>query len=216
MGRPPIPWEEPGRPWFNAFLATLQLLATRPREAFERMPITGDVLRPFLFALITGWIGLVFQSLWELSMRDVMRSMAPPGAFKGAYELPVGAWPFIAALGPFLVAIGVLINTVIYHLFLFLTGSAKRGFAATLRVLCYAQAASLLLIVPLCGAFVGAVWTIVLMIIGLSAAHGITTGRAALAVLLPIVLCCTCVFVVLLLFGAALMSMFGGQAPGMP
>lgn len=207
--RPPIPWEDPGRPRLGAFFETLKLLFMRPREAFERMPISGDVLRPFLFALITGWLGVLFQCVWELSTRDLMRSMAPsPDAWKGVYDLPVGAWPFIAALGPFFIAVGVLISTVTYHVALLLTGAGKRGFAATLRVICYAQAGTVLAIVPFCGSVVAGIWTIVLTILGLSVAHRITVGRAAVAVLLPVALCCVCATILIFTFSAALKAMF--------
>ncbi len=212
--RTPLPWEEPGRPWLGGFFATIALLFTRPREAFERMPVSGDVLRPFLFALMTGWVGVISQCVWELSMRDMMRTLAPPNAWKGVYDLPTGVWFFVAALGPFLVALGVFLNSVLYHMFLFVVGGAKRGFAATLRVVCYAQVGSVLFIVPFCGGIVGGIWIIVLTIIGLSAAHGISVGRSVLAVCLPILLCCVCIALAALAFGATIMgllSSFGRQ-----
>jgi hypothetical protein len=110
---------------------------------------------------------------------------------------------------PIYIPIGLLIGAAFQHLFLFLVGGAKRGFLATFRVQCYAGASLIFAVVPACGSIVGVIWSLVLAVIGLSAAHQISTGKAAAAVLLPLLLCCGCISVCFALFGAALMSQFG-------
>jgi hypothetical protein len=62
-----------------------------------------------------------------------------------------------------------------------------------------------------CGQFVGLVWGLVLNIIGLSVLHRISLGRAALAVFLPLVLCCACVALAIALFGAAIFGALGAH-----
>ena len=62
---------------------------------------------------------------------------------------------------------------------------------------------------PLCGGVIGGIWALVIVIIGLAAAHEIPTGKAAAAVLIPIVVCCVLVLVfyaaiVALVFGAVM------------
>jgi hypothetical protein len=44
--------------------------------------------------------------------------------------------------------------------------------------------------IPFCGGWIAMVWNIVVEIIGLARSHEIDTGKAALAVLLPIMVCC--------------------------
>jgi hypothetical protein len=207
-GPPPlavIPWEDPARPWTSSLIETIKLLFTRPREAFERMPVTGGVLRPFVFAIIVGWIGMIFNAIWSLSMRGMM----PSSGDYARYQMPAVWLPFTAACAPLLIVIALLIATAIDHLFLMIVGGAKNGIAATLRALCYAQAPSVFLILPFCGGPIAGIGTLVLTIIGLSAAHRISTGRAAVAVLLPAVLCCTCMAILFATVGAALWSHFG-------
>jgi hypothetical protein len=114
-----------------------------------------------------------------------------------------------AMSAPIYIPLALLIGAAIQHLFLFLLGGAKRGFIATFRVQCYASAPLVLSIAPGCGSVVGGLWALVLAIIGLSAAHGISNGRAASAVLLPVLLCCGCLGLCFALFGAAIMSQMG-------
>jgi len=215
-GPPPagaaFPFEEPGRGFVSGFFATVKLIYSKPRQAFERMPLTSDVLRPYLFALIAGWIGIAGGVFWQTvfgSLMSSMRSMAGMGGDDTRFLMPMLMGPLALVWAPFAIAIGVLVGSLITHLFLMLLGAAKSGFVATLRVLCYAQAATLLHLFPACGSLVGGIVGIVFTIIGLSAVHRVGNGRAAAAVLLPGVLCCVLViWMVMLLGGAAFLSHF--------
>ena len=70
-----------------------------------------------------------------------------------------------------------------------LVGGNRLGFEATFRVVAYAMAASLLLIVPVCGSLLFPIWSLVVMVIGLHKIHDIEPWRAIIAVLLPLLLC---------------------------
>lgn len=106
----------------------------------------------------------------------------------------IGAWSivFSALLGWAIPLWGIIVSGLIVHLFLLIFGGAKQGLTMTLRVISYAYAPQIFVVVPLLGACVAAVWTLVLEIIGLASAHRTDTWRAALAVLLCIFLgiCC--------------------------
>ena len=56
------------------------------------------------------------------------------------------------------------------------------------------------------GGLIGVVWGIVLQVIGLATLHKTSQGKAALAVLIPIVLCCVCVAAVIAIAGASLFA----------
>jgi hypothetical protein len=209
--RPPIPWEDPARPKLAAFFETIHLMYTRTREAYERMPLTSDVLRPYLFAILVGWIGIAAGVFWQLSLRTMLQSMmSQAGGEADNYKFLSAFFtgPLTVAFAPALIAVGVLVGSLLYQLFLMMLGGAKGGFAATLRVLCYAQAAALLQIIPGCGSLLGAIVQIVFTIIGFSAVHRISTGRATAAVLLPAVLCCVCIAIAFAIGGAAMVSSF--------
>ncbi len=208
-GAPLIAWEDPTRPWFGALVETVQGFFTAPRRTFERVPVRGDVLRPLLFAILVGWIGQFFLSVWELTLVDPLRGMMPGNQF-GYDEVPRGYWVAVMALAPLITAIGLVFTSAWSHVFLMLFGGARNGFAATFRALCYVQVAALLLALPFCGGIFGAAFALALQIIGLSTVHRISLGKAAAAVLIPTFLCCACIAAIVLMFSAALMSMLGG------
>jgi len=204
-GPPPtavIPWEQPGLPWTTALVETVKLLLSKPREAFERMPITGDPLRPVVFAILLGWVGAIFNAAWSIPFRHIM----PAGSPYGSYQMPAFFLPVMALFAPILIVCMLLLWSAILHLMLMIVGGAKNGFGATLRALCYSRAPEIFQVLPFCGTLIALVGDIFLLIQGLAVAHRISIGKAALAVLLPLVLCCICFTVLLVTMGSAIMA----------
>jgi hypothetical protein len=159
------------------------------------------------YGLIVGYAGLLIATLY-----NAMLHMVAGSAFRGLERGPLAeVAPFLEGgvsivstviLGPVWILIGLFVGAGIYHLVLMILGQAPKGFEATLRVVCYGQSAAVLQIVPFCGGLVMAVWLIVVNIVGLSEAHRIGRGSAAIAVLAPIVLfCCCCAAAVLIFAG---------------
>lgn len=101
----------------------------------------------------------------------------------------VGQVVFTLVLGWLVPLLGIFIGGLIVHLFLVIFGGAKQGLTMTLRVFSYAQAPSIFGVVPFIGGCITGIWTLVLEIIGLAAAHRTDTWRAALAAIAPAVLC---------------------------
>jgi hypothetical protein len=98
--------------------------------------------------------------------------------------------------------VALFISAAILHVLLLLFGGAPRGFEATFRVRCYAEAASVIRLIPFCGTAVFFIYILILLIVGLSEAHRIGRGRAAAAVLVPLVLlCCCCAGAISLMLG---------------
>ncbi|MEJ2190151.1 MAG: YIP1 family protein [Acidobacteriota bacterium] len=180
---PPIPWEDPARPgFFDRFVDTVRLMATAPGQAFQRMPTAGGIARPLLF----GGMWLPFIDKSQL------------GEVGAAFGLSTGMTIVMMVVAPILVIIGVFIQAAILHLMLMLIGGANNGFEATTRVCSYAYTAQLAQILPFCGGILATVWSLILLIVGLATTHRITHGKAAVAVVLPLVLCCA--FTAALLF----------------
>ena len=202
---PVIPWEQWGVPWTTGLVETVKLLLTRPREAYERMPIGGDLLKPFLFAILLGWIGAIFQTIWTIAFKGMM----PSSGMYGGYAMPPIFLPFTALFAPIVIACVLVAVSAIVHLMLMIVGGARSGFQATLRALCYAQAAQVIQLLPLCGGLIAAIGSLLLTIQGLATAHRISHSKAAFAVLLPVVLCCGCGIVLAVTMGAALLHHLG-------
>jgi len=68
-----------------------------------------------------------------------------------------------------------------------IVGGNKKGFESTFRALAYAYGGNLFGIIPFIGSTIGGIYCLVLTIFGVREGHGISTGRAVLAVLLPII-----------------------------
>jgi len=64
----------------------------------------------------------------------------------------------------------------------------RKGFEATFRAISYSYCAQLFSIIPLIGSFIGGIYFFVLAIIGVREGHNISTGKAVLAVLLPLII----------------------------
>jgi hypothetical protein len=194
-----LPWERRselgfGRAWFE----TVSLLITKPSDAFGMMRPEGGFTDPVVFALIGGCAGsivsLIFQGLFQsipgFSSRNALFDLGGLG--------PWGLILIYAALMPILLIVGLFVGSGVLHLCLMLVGGANRSFETTFRVACYTMgSANLFSMVPICGGVVAMVYQIVLECIGLSRAHQTTTGKALMAILLPLIVCCG----VLLIFG---------------
>ena len=200
-----LPWDHrQERGFFNAFLETLQMVLGRPTDAFTAMKREGGLSEPLLYALIGGSFGLivyliysfVFQSLGIFAHRN-----NPLLHFVG---MGIG-WVLLLVFTPLLIVIGVFINAAILHVCLMLVGGARQSFETTFRVVCFSGGSvSPLMVVPLCGALIVGVWGIVLRCIGLARAHETDTGRAVLAVFLPLIVCCGAGIILAILFPAAI------------
>lgn len=207
--RPPLPWEDRDNVgFFPALWQTMVLFLTNPVEAYARARQSGDVASPLIYGIILGWIGAVVGQLWSLVLPF---SFLP---FAGEDALPMlGGAGFVAVLvivfAPILIAIGLFISTCIYHVSVLVVGgrSTPGTFESTLRALAYAYSTQPLAFVPIVGGILAWIWALVLNVFGLSRMHGMSIGRAVLAVLLPIAVCCILVILVIsLTAGMAFLS----------
>jgi len=197
-----IPFEQPGVPFFSALIETVKLFIVAPVRAFQRVPVRAEFVRPLIYAVILGTVGSLIGFLWDSAVGDLTSRWIPQQ--QTGFE-NVEGMEFLSGLdvlsqhsalsvlfAPFLAAFGLFVGAALTHLFLMLVGGNMRGFFGTLRVVAYSSTSNLSAIIPLCGPFLGILWTLALSIIGLSEVHQITKGKATLAVLLPFVLFCGC------------------------
>jgi hypothetical protein len=201
-----LPWEHRAQlGLFKAWFDTVSLLITKPSEAFTMMRPEGGLMDPLLFGLIGGSIGSVMASLYQLLLRSFGFGVQND-VFFNRFGLGVSSFAIIdIVFTPVKVALGLFICGAILHLCLMLFGGASRPFETTFRVFAYATgAAYLFCLVPACGGLVALVYLIVLATTGLARAHQTTTGKALMAVLSPIILCCVFAGLLALLVGGAL------------
>jgi hypothetical protein len=186
-----LPWDErEQKGWFNAFIETLQMVLTRPDFAFRSMKLEGGLAGPIIYALIGGCAGGIVSFLFSLGFQSIGLSMGHRNAFAVLTGMGIGSAAFIILL-PVLIVLGLFIGGAIVHLCLMIVGGANKTFEATLRVLAFTQGSTgPLQMVPICGGIIAGVWALVLNCIGLARAHETDTGRAVLAIFLPLIVCC--------------------------
>ncbi len=160
----------------------------------------GGLGEPLIYALLGGSVGCVFYFLFSIFMSS-FGIMSDRNALTGIMGLGIGAI-FIFLFIPVFLALGLFIGSAIIHLCLTLVGGARGTFETTFRVVCFAAGSTYpLMIIPICGGLIAGIWCLVAECIGLARAHQTTTGRAVLAVFLPLIVCCGGVLLIALMFG---------------
>jgi len=197
-----LPWEHrQGRGLFNAFVETLVMVLTKPGEAFTVMKREGGLGEPLIYALIGGCLGGIVSLLFSLGLQSVGFFADRHDTFAAMTGMGVGSAAFIV-LVPLFIVIGLFIGSAIVHLCLMIVGGANQSFETTFRVIAFSQGSTgPLQMIPICGGLIAGVWALVCNCIGLARAHETDTGRAVLAVFLPLIVCCGGVLLIALMFG---------------
>jgi hypothetical protein len=192
-GRSKTAWEEAATQWtFSGLVTTLKGSLFNPTEFFRMMNVTGGLTGPMLYAMIVGTTGIMLFYFWQIALRDTY-----PASLTSGLQGTAGVTMFtgvgmgvMAVITPFVIIAGLFLGSGMLHLLLLMVRGAKNGFEATFRVMAYAYGSNIFMAVPFCGGFIAALWNIVVVIIGLKEAHGTSGGKAAFAVLFPVILCC--------------------------
>jgi len=140
------------------------------------------------------------------------------GGMYGMFGAP--GMPFGAAMGPLIavaVFIGVLVGGIIgifiggvwLHLWVYLFGG-RNGLVQTIKAVVYGSTPGLLLgWIPIIN-YIAAIWALIVGIIGIRQLHGISTGKAIIAVIIALI-------IPLIIIGALIAAfIFGQMMPGTP
>jgi hypothetical protein len=176
------PWES-GEGFIAAFLRTTQEVLFSPTKFFKKVAAGEGYWSPFIFAMISGIIGCGAILLWQWLF---FSGMVPPQIRSvTTYSLFL---VFAIILIPFWVAFSIVVGSGVIHLCVMIVGGNRKGFEATFRAISYSHSALLFYIVPLIGSIVGGIYYLILIILGVREGHEISTGKAVLAVLLPLII----------------------------
>ena len=155
-------------------------------------------MQEFMKALEKGKMFLMeptksFKSVQKASFGDAFRYFLllaiVSSVLSGIIAAPfIGVFAIVTIISTYIFFIvGLFIGGVILHIFAWLFG-ARKGFEQTLKTVAYASTPGLLFMwLPIIGWLIS-LYTIVLEILGLKNLQGMSTERAALAVLVPIIL----------------------------
>ncbi len=145
-------------------------------EALKYYAIVA-VVYSALFALMFAFAGSLFGSM--MGFRDSGMIM---GAGAG-----IGAAVIFFVMFMILAIAGAFIGGAILHIFVYIAGGRK-GIVQTIKAVMYGATPSLLLgWIPFINMIAG-IWSLIVEIIGIRQLHELTTGRAVLAVFIPIII----------------------------
>jgi hypothetical protein len=219
-GRPGLPWEVKPQN-FGTWWETTKLCLTQPTHAFSIMRQYGGMGQPMMFCAWGLGLGVLGQMIWYVPLIALIGVFAGAqgrgGPDGGEIAMMIGMQVISQVVtGVFTVAIGatlgLLIGAAIGHVCLMIVGGARHGFETTLRVIGYAQGSTAWLnVIPFVGGLIAFVWLIVLEIIGFAHAHEISTGKAVMAVLLPMIVCFVLTLVLVVLFFGVIAAAISSQ-----
>jgi len=175
------PWESGGG-FIGAFLETTQEVLFSPTKFFKKAAGGKGYWSPFIFAMISGIIGSGVGLLWQWLF---FTGFVPPQILSVTTYSVILTFAIISI--PFTIAFFIIVGSGVTHFCLMIVGGNRKGFEATFRAICYSCSASLFYIVPIIGSFVGGIYIFILAILGVREGHEISTGKAVLAVLLPLI-----------------------------
>ena len=178
-----------------------------PVETFQkdRKADLGDALKYFLVLVLVNTVLSVIISLVALSSIWAAYS----SIFEGlGIALPAAAGfgiVIFAILMIFVTLLALFIGAAWLHLWVYILGGRK-GYLETLKAIAYGDTPSLLLgWIPVIG-IIGGIWSLILLILGIRELHEISTGRAALALILAIVVLMIIIIALATAFFFALVS----------
>ncbi|KQC05305.1 MAG: hypothetical protein APR55_05860 [Methanolinea sp. SDB] len=160
-----------------------------PVETFGKVKNAdiGDALKYFIVILL---INVILSSIVTLVIISTTVTVIDQ-VFSG---LGI-ALPLAAGAGIIIWAIIVIVLTLVFvfiagawfHLWVYLFGGRK-GYIETMKAVMYGCTPFMIIgWVPIIGAFIGGLWSIVVEILGLRELHGISTGRAVAAYLAAVI-----------------------------
>ena len=164
VGAAGVAWEDPSQAFPASILRTWRDSLFQPSAFFRGQAWDGSLARPLLYYLLVSITSAFFVLLWRSTDSPLI-----PTAFRP--EAPLA--PLVQFFfEPFAALIGLAVGVLVLHLFA--------------RVFCYCAGPAVFTAVPILGPAVGAVWSVILLVVGLREAHRTTSGRAAAMVIVPL------------------------------
>ena len=181
------PWEDMANlGFFAAFFRTMREVLFSPMSFFREMPVDKNIHYSLIYGIIMGFFVALSGLLWQFAFSGLM------GGGEGMQGMEALFTPFLfiiyAFFLPFVITFSLFMYTGMLHTMLIVVGGNRRGLDATFRVVAYTQSAQVFSLIPILGVFIYLVYTPILFAIGFKQSHQITTGKAVLAVILPLLI----------------------------
>jgi hypothetical protein len=181
------PWENRrGRGPVAAFADTLQRTLFHPAAFFRGTAPDRGAGAALLYAVLVGTLSFAVAFLWQRALGDQI-AFDRGGRLLSFFESRVALAAFLIVV-PAVVAFLCLASAAVQHVTLAVLGGARGTYGATLKAVCYSSSALAFNVFPICGTVLGAVWQVVVQVIGIRELHRTSTARAFWAWFLPLVI----------------------------
>ena len=193
-----FPWPPPEDVSISgAFIRTWQGATFEATRFFRAMPASTNARSALLYYLPLGILIAGADLFWETVVQPATGGDTVLSSLTGAEQ---GVDPLTWFLmSPLLLLLSLFVSAAVTHALLKMFGGASRGLGFTTAVFAFGYSPMLFGVIPYVGALVGFAWVIAITIIGLREGHGTSTGRAAAAVLIPVVFALFMLAIVMLL-----------------
>ncbi|MCL2844924.1 MAG: YIP1 family protein [Chitinivibrionia bacterium] len=173
------------------YISIIWAIIKNPYEYFSaEMPKGNSVKDALIFAMIIG--SLAFFAFMVVS--------APTASMQ---EIAWAAKISLLIFMPALIVMNLYVSAFFVHLAIFFFVPKRSNFKQTLKVIAYSNATSVLLVVPVIGVFLAAIFNIRAFIFGISAVHNVSALKVFMFfVILPIIILAIFITMVIVLLGA--------------
>lgn len=202
-----VPWDaETKGAAVKAMYDTVKNSLTEPVAFFEAVAKGEGIFKPWLYAVIICMIVFAAAASYQAGfaalqvgteIADAIKSALLPTTMLSGSLFLLFLFAFAIAGMPVLTTVGLIIEVALLHLGLMILGAAKKDVWATWRTACYSTGPQVIQLIPIIGGMVAGLWVVALNIIGLKVVHETTYARSAIAVFLPLMVCCGLILLVL-------------------
>lgn len=172
-----------------------------PTDFYRGIQTSGSLKNPVVFAILCGIVS--FSLSFLAAPFDPLTSnepVFPQGLSSVVADNPLVTVALVVVgliLLPLFALLGLYVGALIQHIFVMIFVRQRRNFEATLRVVAYGSALSLLSWIPIVG-YIAIFYLVYVYTMGFKELHAASTTRALLAALVP----------TLLSFSFAILSIF--------
>ncbi len=188
------PWEdEQGTGFTQGLLQTLRQSLFNPTSFFRRLPLNGGYKFPFLYALVVSSIAILATYMASTILdHKAMQEGHHEMLFMGP-----GFGSLIYVL--LVISLEIFIKPVVLFICLLALGVRNASLEGAFRISCYSMGPEIFNVIPLFGTLVAGAWEFVILAIGLKEGFSIGTGRAIIAILLPVIVTASFLIILIIL-----------------
>ena len=173
-----VPWEHPERyGLIGSFIQTISRVMFRAPEFFSTIHSQSSALRPAIFYALLGLFQTICAQIW-LGSFDMDTLVDHPMLQE---QISSFSTPMTVMMSPFQSVFFLLLFSAFLYLAIRITNPEHADFNLILRIIAYANAPTILVIVPVLGFFIGPVWFVINIFIGVKYALRLTWQRTILA-----------------------------------